>query len=275
MRLRLGRWDSDCTRVSYRRANLYARCCTRDGRLGNTWRACRRTHFHASGRRPGHDRPSGRLGCDCWSGRRRGHHNSRLLPRLGNNPARSRGRWGRRTLTQSTEVRPGLTGRTLARAWISGRWLARGTAGRRNIGPLAGSSRPSNAQGWRDHVRRRGGRHRGRDYRLRWSGGPGRLGRSRRWDRRPLGYRRSFIFSLLDCLEHVARLGDSRPVDLLLGLAFRFGGPGAVLPAPLEVLTYPFCFIAFQRAGVCLLLSHTDGRQGIKNRPALYFELAC
>jgi hypothetical protein len=107
------------------------------------------------------------------------------------------------------------------------------------------------------------------------SGGPGCLWRSRRRNGRPLGYGRSFIFSLLDCLEHVARLGDSRPVDLLLWLAVYLRGPGAVLPAPLKVLTYPFCFIAFQRAGVCLFLSHTDGRQGIKDRPALYFELAC
>jgi hypothetical protein len=98
---------------------------------------------------------------------------------------------------------------------------------------------------------------------MHWRGGPGclGLGLSRRRNGRPLGYGRSFIFSLLDCLEHVARLGDSRPVDLLLWLAVYLRGPGAVLPAPLKVLTYPFCFI--------------DGRQGIKDRPALYFELAC
>ncbi len=108
-----------------------------------------------------------------------------------------------------------------------------------------------------------------------WSGGPGCLGLSRRRNGRPLGHGRSFIFSLLDCLEHIARLGDSRPVDLLLWLAVYLSGPGAVLPATLKVLTYPFCFIAFQRAGVCLLFSHTYGCQGVKDRPALYFELAC
>jgi hypothetical protein len=81
-----------------------------------------------------------------------------------------------------------------------------------------------------------------------WSGGPGCLRLSRRWSGRTLSYGRSFIFSLLDCLEHITRLGDSRPVDLLLWLAVYLRGPGAVLPATLKVLTYPFCFIAFQRA---------------------------
>jgi hypothetical protein len=108
-----------------------------------------------------------------------------------------------------------------------------------------------------------------------WRRGAGYLGLNRRRGERPLGYGRSFIFSLLDCLEHVARLGDSRPVDLLLWLAVYLRGPGAVLPATLKVLTYPLSFIAFQGAGVCLFLSHTDGRQGVKDRPALYFELAC
>jgi hypothetical protein len=109
---------------------------------------------------------------------------------------------------------------------------------------------------------------------MRRSGGLGYLGLSRRRNRRPLGYGRSFIFSLLDRFEHVAWLGDSRPVDLLLRLAVYLRGSGAVLPAPLKMLTYPLCFIAFQGAGVCLFLSHTNGRQGIKDRPALYFELA-
>jgi hypothetical protein len=96
-----------------------------------------------------------------------------------------------------------------------------------------------------------------------------------RRDGRPLRYGRSFVFSLLDCLEHIARLGDPRPIDLLLWLALYLRGTGAVLSATLKVLTYAFCFIAFQRAGVCLLFSHTYGCQGVKDRPALYFELAC
>ena len=78
-----------------------------------------------------------------------------------------------------------------------------------------------------------------------WSGGSDCLGLDRRRNGRPLGYGRSFVFSLLDSLEHIARLGDSRPVDLLLWLALYPCGPGAVLSATLKVLTYPFCFIAF------------------------------
>jgi hypothetical protein len=108
-----------------------------------------------------------------------------------------------------------------------------------------------------------------------WSGGSGCLGLGRRRNGRPLGYGRSFIFSLLDCLEHITRLRDSRPVDLLLRLAIYPSRASAVLPATLKVLTYPFCFIAFQRAGVCLLFSHTYGCQGVKDSPALNFELAC
>ena len=51
--------------------------------------------------------------------------------------------------------------------------------------------------------------------------------------------------------------------------------PGTVLPATLEVLAYPLGFIFFQRAGVRLLLGHADSRQSVKDRPALYFQLAC
>jgi hypothetical protein len=110
---------------------------------------------------------------------------------------------------------------------------------------------------------------------MRWSRWLGHLRLNRLGDRRPLGYGRSFIFSLLDCLKHVARFRYPRPVDLLLRLAAVWlHRPGAVLPAPVKVLTYPFCFIRFQRAGVCFLFGHTDVRQGIKDLPALHFELA-
>jgi hypothetical protein len=102
------------------------------------------------------------------------------------------------------------------------------------------------------------------------------LGRDRRRHGRPLSHRRSFILTLLNCLEHIARLGYARPVDLLL----RLGGvypsrPSAVLAATLKVLAHPFCFIFFERAGVRLLLGHADVRQGVKDRPAFHFQLAC
>ena len=93
---------------------------------------------------------------------------------------------------------------------------------------------------------------------------------------RPLGNRRSFIFPLLDCLEHITRLRNSRPVDFLLRLtAVRPGRTGAILPVTLKVLAHPFCFIFFQRTGVGLLLGHADVCQGIEDRPALHFQLAC
>jgi hypothetical protein len=64
---------------------------------------------------------------------------------------------------------------------------------------------------------------------------------------RPLGYGCGFIFSLLNSLEHVAWFGNSRPVDLLLGLAVHdLRGPGAILPGALEVLAYPLSFIFFE-----------------------------
>jgi hypothetical protein len=91
-----------------------------------------------------------------------------------------------------------------------------------------------------------------------------------------LGYRCGFIFSLLDCFEHIAGLGDPRPIDLLLRLALYLRCAGAVFAAAaVKVLADPLCFVAFQRARVCLLFSHTDVRQGVKDRPALYFQLAC
>jgi hypothetical protein len=55
------------------------------------------------------------------------------------------------------------------------------------------------------------------------------------------------IFPLLNSLEHVAWFGNSRPVDLLLGLAVHdLRGPGAILPGALEVLAYPLSFIFFE-----------------------------
>ncbi len=63
----------------------------------------------------------------------------------------------------------------------------------------------------------------------------------------PLGYGCGFIFSLLNSLKYVAWLGNSRPVDLLLGLAVHdLRRPSAVLPGALEVLAYPLSLIFFQ-----------------------------
>jgi hypothetical protein len=89
-----------------------------------------------------------------------------------------------------------------------------------------------------------------------------------------LGYGRGIIFSLLDRLEHVAGFGDAGPIDLLLRLALCLCSASAILSATVKVLANPFCFIRFQRARVCLFFSHTDVRQGVKDCPALYFQLA-
>jgi hypothetical protein len=74
------------------------------------------------------------------------------------------------------------------------------------------------------------------------------LGLRCRGSGRPLGYGRSFIFTLLDCLEHVAGLRNARPVDLLLGLAVDdLGRAGAIFPTTLKVLANALRFIFFQR----------------------------
>jgi hypothetical protein len=105
---------------------------------------------------------------------------------------------------------------------------------------------------------------------------PGYLGRSLWSNRRPLDDCRGFISSLLNCFEHVAGLRYARPIDLLLRLAVGLRRTGTILAAAaLKVLAHTFCFIAFQRARVGLFLGHTDVRQGVKDRPAFDFQLAC
>jgi hypothetical protein len=42
-----------------------------------------------------------------------------------------------------------------------------------------------------------------------------------------------------------------------------------------KVLADPLRFIRFQGAGVRFLLRHADVRQGVKDLPALDFQLAC
>jgi hypothetical protein len=113
-------------------------------------------------------------------------------------------------------------------------------------------------------------------YRASRRGRLDRLGLRSRGSGRPLSYGRSFILTLLNCLEHVARLGDARPVDLLLGLVVDDPGQtSAILPTTLKVLAHALSFIFFQRAGVCFLLGHADVRQGVQDRPALHFQFAC
>jgi hypothetical protein len=92
-----------------------------------------------------------------------------------------------------------------------------------------------------------------------------------------LGYGRCFVLTLLNSLKHVAWLGDPGPVNFLFWLVVcSLRSPGTVPTAgPLEVLAHTLGFVFFERAGVRLLLGHADSRQGVKDRPALYFQLAC
>jgi hypothetical protein len=92
-----------------------------------------------------------------------------------------------------------------------------------------------------------------------------------------LSHGRSFVLTLLNRLKHVAGLRNSRPINLLFRLVvLGLRRPGTVPAAgTLEVLAYTLGFVFFERAGMRLFLGHADGRQGVKDCPALYFHLAC
>jgi hypothetical protein len=231
--------------------HLGARDCTRDRRPADTRRNCWRPCFRADDRRLCDNGSCGRLGRDGGCRRRRGNHNPRLLPRLGNDPSWRR-RWrGWNSLTLTAEVWPELPRGTGARNTRTRRTGARRTYA------LAGGNRRGwgDDTGWRCtddrtlHCRWRSGNGCRRSCGHGNGGRPGYLGLSGRSKRRPLGYGCGFIFSLLDRFEHVAGLRDPRPVDLLLRLALYLRRAGAVLAAAaVEVLADPLCFIAFQRA---------------------------
>jgi hypothetical protein len=169
-----------------------------------------------------------------------------------------------------TQIWPSLPGRTLIGRTLTGgtRRHASGHGRGRHDWGRAGPSRRSR------YALRGGGRRRNGSYWLAWDGRPGCRGLGYR-RRRPLRSGRRFILSLLNRLQHVARFRYSRPIDLLLGLALCFRRAGAVLAAAVKVLTYALRFIRFQRTRVRLLLRDTDMRQGVKDRPAFYFQLAC
>ena len=168
-----------------------------------------------------------------------------------------------------------LTGRSLARGSLGNRGLAMGGAGggcRRCSRSRPRSGRRHAHGGTLSRAGHRGG---GGDW-MSWNRRPRGLGLNRCRHGRPLSHGRSFILTLLNCLQHIARLGNARPVDLLLRLAGVYPSrPSAVLAATLKVQAHPFCFIFFERAGMRLLLGHADVRQGVKNRSALHFQLAC
>jgi hypothetical protein len=196
--------------LGHRRARFYARNC----RLGHAGRSRRRAHFYAGERRPGDDGSCRRLARDRRGSRGRSHHDPRLLPGLGDNSSRSGRRRCRTALTLPTQVWPQLTrrtlaGRTLARDILWGQRRARCTRGRAGERRTAGRTRNTRTRSGRrerSHGRRLGCPRGRRGHRMDWNRGLGRLGLNRLRNGRPLGYGRSFIFSLLDRLEDVAWL---------------------------------------------------------------------
>jgi hypothetical protein len=168
-----------------------------------------------------------------------------------------------------------LTGRSLTRGSLGNLGVARGCSGGGACRRCARSRTRHRGRHTHRRTRPRAGHRRGGSYWMDRNRRPGGLGRNRCRRGRPLSHGRSFILTLLNCLEHIARFGNARPVDLLLRLAGVYPSrPSAVLAATLKVLAHPFCFIFFERAGMRLLLGHADVRQGVKNRSALHFQLA-
>jgi hypothetical protein len=279
---RRGRRDS---RAIWRRSHsdyTAGRWCGDHGRLRRHRRRRGRLYFNSSYGRLGHNRTSRRL-----RGNRRGRwrcdYDTGLLPGLRNNPPRGNRRLCAWPQSLSRGTRSARSGPDLARSTQANsrgrrsvgnsRWLRRSAGGSLHRGRL--SSWP--CLGWRC-LRRSGGAlgRRGnggsrRAYRGIACCGPecGRCGRTLRRSG-------SFFLPLLNGLQNVAGLGNTRPVDLLLGFAaLRAGRRGAVSAATLEISAHTLGFVFFERAGMRLLLGHADVRQGIQDCPALYFQFAC
>jgi hypothetical protein len=85
------------------------------------------------------------------------------------------------------------------------------------------------------------------------------------------------LFALLDGAQHVARLSYAGEVDLgTVAISVVASMPGrrrATAAAALEMQTHALGFIAFERAGVGLLLFHAHIVEDVENRPALHLEL--
>jgi hypothetical protein len=228
-------------------------------------RRSRLAEFSPRRGRPGNHWSGWRFACNRGGCRRWCNHDPRLLARLGNDPSRRRSGGGplRSELTMLRGNRCGARydRRTLARG-LSGsrRWSVRRRRWRslnRRRRPLHNGCAPSG----RSFHRRSGGGCRRTALR-----GSGRTGAALRFFR--------ILFSLLNCLQHVARFRYTRPVDLWLRLAFGFCRSGTVLATTAKMRAHPLRFVSFERAGMGLLLGHTDFSQGIENGPALYFQFA-
>jgi hypothetical protein len=85
------------------------------------------------------------------------------------------------------------------------------------------------------------------------------------------------LFLGLNCLQHVARLGDVREIDFRRNALRGTGGRGAPTAAgagaPLKLRTDLLGLIAFQGTGVGLAICQPEFRQYVKNLPTLDFHL--
>ncbi len=87
-------------------------------------------------------------------------------------------------------------------------------------------------------------------------------------------WRSRLFFSLLDRLEHVARFGHARPVNLRLGRSIVVGAIGTrtARSSALKMCAHTLGFIELKRTGVCLLLGNAYVIEHVEDRLALHFQ---
>ena len=207
--------------------------------------ACSRRRRSSSHRRTRDHWSGWRLRSDSRGRRRGGHNDVWRLPRLWNDTAR-RGR-----LCSAGRLH-GYTGH----GWC------RGSAGSRRCGRWCACRRTG-----RRWSLRRGGRRGGRDSRP-----------CHYWSRRgdwPRHWALCLFLPLLDCLQHIAGLGDARPVDLLWAATLTPAGAAAIAAAALKMGAHSLRFVTLKRAGMRLRLGHSHFTKNVQNRPTLDFKLSC
>jgi hypothetical protein len=217
-----------------------------------------------------------------WFGGRLFFARSRGRSRLNDHPCRGRRNHDHRSRSRNDTCGSlgynGAGGRTRSdgrRGWRRGN-NRRGRARLRN--DLARSrmsgSRSRCSRSRRSRSRSRRGRGRGRRSRFGW--------RSCCRLRRHARLARLFFFFLLlgqDGLQHIARLGDVREVDLgddsLSGMAARCSARmGRGLGVLRKTRTNHLRLVQLQGTGVRLDASHAEFRENVENRPRLNFQLA-
>ena len=246
-------WDGH----NWRSSGHYRRCSHGRARRyrGNALSAGKNAGRSGRNRRPADHRPCGRLG---RNGRcRRRMNDIRGLTRQRHNAARRR-----------SSDDHGLR-RLDGRCWRNGcGWRRRRCHRARGYGRHRGGYWRRSRDHWPVHGRRcRHHRPLGRGWR---SYG--------RWRRRPAGCLLvRLVLALLDSLQNIARLPHLGQIDLrsvIVAIIVACIGRGAATGA-LEVYSHTLGLIAFERAGVGLLLGYAHVVKDVENRPALHFELSC